>query len=275
MRGLQAVGFVDDEQLDVRAFGRGGEELRMGAAREPADVEKAMRRIEDEAARMGVLVEDRLTLARLDEVAAAPHVRVDLGSIVRDAVDDGRATAPNARSTLGSTGLRRCSATPIRRQVLGNLLRNALVHTPPGTPIDVSVAHENGDVRLEVRDHGPGLPRGDPPRSSSGSGARRASASAARAAPGLGWRSSTLTAGTWRRPTRRAARRASSCGSRPPRAGPVARSARTARARGRRSARRSCRRRASARRCPRPRTRSAPRPRCSARRPAGRWRSWG
>ena len=58
---------------------RGYAELfRMGAAREPEDVAKAMRRIEDEAARMGVLVEDLLTLARLDEVRAAPHGAVDL-----------------------------------------------------------------------------------------------------------------------------------------------------------------------------------------------------
>ena len=47
------------------------------------------------------------------------------------------------------------------RQVLGNLLRNALVHTPEGTPIEVSVAAGDG-VRLEVRDHGPGLPGDDP-----------------------------------------------------------------------------------------------------------------
>jgi two-component system OmpR family sensor kinase len=47
------------------------------------------------------------------------------------------------------------------RQVLGNLIRNALVHTPPRTPIEVSVAHEGEEVRLEVRDHGPGLPAED------------------------------------------------------------------------------------------------------------------
>ena len=47
------------------------------------------------------------------------------------------------------------------RQVLANLLRNALVHTPAGTPIEVSVDRDNGAVRLEVRDHGPGLPTDD------------------------------------------------------------------------------------------------------------------
>jgi two-component system OmpR family sensor kinase len=48
------------------------------------------------------------------------------------------------------------------RQVLGNLLRNALIHTPDGTPVEVTAAREGGGIRLEVRDHGPGLPTGDP-----------------------------------------------------------------------------------------------------------------
>ena len=59
-----------------------------------------MRRIEDEAARMGVLVEDLLTLARLDEVREAPHGAVDLAALARDAVDDARATAPDREIAL-------------------------------------------------------------------------------------------------------------------------------------------------------------------------------
>jgi two-component system OmpR family sensor kinase len=159
--------FLADASHELRtplASIRGYAELfRMGAAREPAEVEKAMRRIEDEAARMGVLVEDLLTLARLDEVAAAPHVRVDLGSIVRDAVDDTRATAPDREIDARVDGPAAVLGDADQlRQVLGNLLRNALVHTPPGAPIDVSVGLESGEVKLEVRDHGPGLPHGDP-----------------------------------------------------------------------------------------------------------------
>lgn len=80
---------------------RGYAELfRIGAARDPADVEKAMKRIEEEAARMGVLVEDLLTLARLDEIADAPHERVDLAGVAADAVQDARATAPDRRIEL-------------------------------------------------------------------------------------------------------------------------------------------------------------------------------
>jgi two-component system OmpR family sensor kinase len=48
------------------------------------------------------------------------------------------------------------------RQVLMNLLRNALVHTPVGTPVEVTVARDGAGARIDVRDHGPGLPAGDP-----------------------------------------------------------------------------------------------------------------
>jgi two-component system, OmpR family, sensor kinase len=159
--------FLADASHELRtplASIRGYAELfRMGAAREPADVEKAMRRIEDEAARMGALVEDLLTLARLDEVADAPHHRVDVGSIVRDAVDDARATAPDREidARIDGPAVVLGDADQLR-QVLGNLLRNALVHTPAGSPIELRVGQVDGDVRLEVRDHGPGLPAGDP-----------------------------------------------------------------------------------------------------------------
>jgi two-component system OmpR family sensor kinase len=134
----------------------------MGAARDPAEVEKAMGRIEDEAARMGVLVEDLLTLARLDEVPDTPHAQLDLAALVRDAVDDGRASAPDRAIGIEADGPALVLGDRDQlRQVLGNLLRNAFVHTPTGTPIEVSLARVDGEVRLEVRDHGPGLPTSD------------------------------------------------------------------------------------------------------------------
>jgi two-component system OmpR family sensor kinase len=141
---------------------RGYAELfRMGAAREPEDIAKAMRRIEDEAARMGVLVEDLLTLARLDEIREAEHGAVDLSVLARDAVDDARATAPDRDIELHAAPVAVTGDADQLRQVLANLLRNALVHTPAGTPIEVSVERDNGAVRLSVRDHGPGLPTQD------------------------------------------------------------------------------------------------------------------
>jgi two-component system, OmpR family, sensor kinase len=159
--------FIADASHELRtplASIRGYAELfRMGAAREPEDVAKAMRRIEDEAARMGVLVEDLLTLARLDEIADAPHTDVDLGHLVGDAVDDARATARDRTISSAIDGDTTVLGDAHQlRQVLANLLRNALVHTPAGTPIDVTAARDRDDVRLEVRDHGPGLPTDDP-----------------------------------------------------------------------------------------------------------------
>jgi len=133
----------------------------MGAARSPEEVEKAMRRIEGEAARMGVLVEDLLALARMDEVRDTVRMPVDVAALAADAVQDARATAPGRPIELEAPRGAVVSADPGElRQVLGNLLRNALVHTPEGSPIEVAVGREDGAVRLDVRDHGPGLPDG-------------------------------------------------------------------------------------------------------------------
>jgi two-component system OmpR family sensor kinase len=120
-----------------------------------------MQRIEEEATRMGVLVEDLLTLARLDELPEAPHTDVDLPALARDAVDDARAVAPDREIDVQSDRAEVLGEAHQLRQVLGNLLRNALVHTPDGTPIEVTVEREGRDARLTVRDHGPGLPTAD------------------------------------------------------------------------------------------------------------------
>jgi two-component system OmpR family sensor kinase len=161
--------FVADASHELRtplASIRGYAELfRIGAAREPGETEKAMRRIEEEAQRMGVLVEDLLMLARLDEIHDAEREPVDLAALAGDAVDDARATAPDRDIELEVEGAVTVSGEPDRlRQVLGNLLRNALVHTPAGTPIEVRVAREDDGVHLVVRDHGPGLPTEHPER---------------------------------------------------------------------------------------------------------------
>src|SRR3954453_18286994 len=155
--------FLADASHELRtplASIRGYAELfRIGAARDAEGTEKAMSRIESEAARMGVLVEDLLTLARLDEVRDQLREDVDLTRLAGDAVDDARATAPDRDIDLTSTGPAILSGDPHQlRQVLANLLRNGLVHTPPGTPIEVDVRDDGAAVLLEVRDHGPGLP---------------------------------------------------------------------------------------------------------------------
>ena len=161
--------FLADASHELRtplASIRGYAELfRIGAARQGPEIEKAMTRIEDESMRMGVLVEDLLALARLDEVREMHREPVDAEELARDAVEDARAVAP-AREI----GLQRSGSGPVvldgdpaqLRQVLANLMRNALDHTPAGTPIEVSLSSDGRDVKLAVRDHGPGLPSDDP-----------------------------------------------------------------------------------------------------------------
>jgi two-component system, OmpR family, sensor kinase len=158
--------FLADASHELRtplASIRGYAELfRIGAARKPADTEKAMGRIEDESARMGALVENLLTLARLDQVPEIARHPVDLAELARDAVDDARAIAPDREIELsGDESAIVLGDQSQLRQVLGNLVRNALEHTPGGTRIDVSLKTEGDDTTLRVRDYGRGLPTDD------------------------------------------------------------------------------------------------------------------
>jgi two-component system, OmpR family, sensor kinase len=155
--------FLADSSHELRtplAAIRGYAELfRMGATRGTAGTEMAMRRIEEEAKRMGLLVEDLLTLARLDEAPEVIRQPVDLAVLARDAVEDARATAPDRGIELTAEGAVVVAGDPHQlRQILANLMRNALVHTPAGTPIEVSVQQDEHDVTIGVRDHGPGIP---------------------------------------------------------------------------------------------------------------------
>lgn len=109
---------------------------------------------------MGALVEDLLTLARLDELPAGERVAVDLGALARDAVSDAGATAQERTISLDAGAATVLGDPHQLAQVLANLLRNALVHTPSGTPVDVSVARDGEEACVTVRDHGPGLPLG-------------------------------------------------------------------------------------------------------------------
>jgi two-component system OmpR family sensor kinase len=158
--------FIADASHELRtplASIRGYAELfRIGAARDAEGTEKAMSRIEAEAARMGVLVEDLLTLARLDEVRDLPHGEVDLGALARDAVDDARASAAGREVALSVDGPAAVVGDENQlRQVLANLLRNAVAHTPEGTAIEVALRSNGAYVLASVRDHGPGLPTAD------------------------------------------------------------------------------------------------------------------
>ena len=165
--------FVADASHELRTpltTIRGFAELyRQGAARDPAELDRLMRRIEDQAARMGLLVEDLLLLARLDQQRPVDRSPVDLLALAADAVTDASAVAPDRRIelVLGSGDDRPGHALVVLgdserlRQVLANLVGNALRHTPAGSPVEVRVGEAALDGRpgaaVEVVDHGPGL----------------------------------------------------------------------------------------------------------------------
>ena len=164
---------------------RGYAELfRHGAAARPDDLERAMRRIEDEGARMGLLVEDLLLLARLDQGRALASESVDLSALVADAADDARAVDPSREvsASLPDEGVFVAGDEGRLRQVLANLMENARVHTPEGTPVEVRVRRSGDEAVVTVADRGPGLTaeeaarvferfyRGDPSRSRSSGG---------------------------------------------------------------------------------------------------------
>jgi two-component system OmpR family sensor kinase len=118
-----------------------------------------MRRTEQESIRMGSLVEDLLLLARLDQGRALESGAVDLGVLAVDAVSDARAVDPDRPVTASvAEGVAVDGDEGRLRQVVANLIGNALVHTPPGTPVQVKVSRAGSEAVLEVHDDGPGMP---------------------------------------------------------------------------------------------------------------------
>ncbi len=141
---------------------------RSGALPPGPDVDRAMSRIEGEASRMGLLVEDLLLLARLDQQRPLEHVQVDLLELASDAVADAAAVDPSRSVTLEAVA---SGPPPIvagdagrLRQVFGNLVTNALTHTPSGTPVAVRVSTDALHAVVEVADSGPGIAAEDRPR---------------------------------------------------------------------------------------------------------------
>jgi two-component system OmpR family sensor kinase len=131
------------------------------------DMDRIMERVEQESSRMGGLVEDMLMLARLDEQRPIERRPVDLLTLAADAVQDARIVAPSRAIdlTVGTgTAFLVLGDEARLRQVISNLMSNALTHTPNGSPISVRIhaGQQAGNppvpsAVLEVMDHGPGL----------------------------------------------------------------------------------------------------------------------
>ncbi|MEU5465018.1 HAMP domain-containing sensor histidine kinase [Streptomyces althioticus] len=160
--------FVADASHELRTplmSVRGYADLfQYAAANEPAEREKHLARLRAEAARMGVLLDDLLLLARLDAAEVEAPLRTadtDLTELVQQAADAFRAGRPTHPLTVTT----RTDGRPVLRldpqrirQVLDNLLANAAVHTPPGTAVSVELDATAGTVLVRVADAGPGIP---------------------------------------------------------------------------------------------------------------------
>jgi two-component system OmpR family sensor kinase len=161
--------FITDASHELRTpltTIRGFAELyRQGAAR---DVSMLLSRIESESSRMGLLVDDLLLLARLDVQRPLDRNRVDLLALASDAVHDGRAIDPDRTITMevfDGPGIPEVLGDePRLRQVLSNLVANAIQHTPESADIRVRVGTDGDDAVLEVADDGPGMSQEDAQR---------------------------------------------------------------------------------------------------------------
>ena len=142
---------------------RGYAELfRRGAAERPDDLANAMRRIEAESARMGVLADDLLLLAQLDQGRPLEQEPVDIAALVQELVADARAIEPGRTMTLEADDDLEVRGDDARlRQAVGNLLANARAHCPPEASVAVSVHRRGEEAVIEVSDEGPGIDPAD------------------------------------------------------------------------------------------------------------------
>jgi two-component system OmpR family sensor kinase len=169
---------------------RGYAELYRANALGPDELPNAMRRIEQEAERMSMLVAELLELARLDRPSSLDLSETDLTVLAKDAVADAHAVEPDRElSTTLPGSLVVTADEPRIRQVLANLLGNVRAHTPPGTPAAVRLYTEGSGAVIEVSDQGPGMSAPDAAqafdRFHRGESAALAAATAGRPAPGV------------------------------------------------------------------------------------------
>ncbi|MEV0905228.1 sensor histidine kinase [Streptomyces hokutonensis] len=162
--------FVADASHELRTplmSVRGYADLfQYAAANVPEERDKHLARLRAEAARMGILLDDLLLLARLDAADVETPIRLrdaELVELVAQAADAFRAGHPERPLTVTVPPAPvRLRVDPVRiRQVLDNLLTNAAVHTPPGTEVSVTVSVGAGTASVRVADAGPGIPEAD------------------------------------------------------------------------------------------------------------------
>jgi two-component system OmpR family sensor kinase len=132
--------------------------LQQGDTASPDELQRLMTLIRHEASRMGRLVDDLLMLARLDTDRPLDRRHVDLASIAAQAVQAARVVNPDRPITLlADDPVIVYADTERLRQVIDNLIANAAQHTPPRSPVIVSVTGTSGIGEIIVADNGPGM----------------------------------------------------------------------------------------------------------------------
>lgn len=162
--------FVADASHELRTpltAIRGFAELhRQGAVKGELATTELISRIEKESLRMGSLVEDLLLLARLDQAREMAREPVNISSAVEEAVESARAAGPShpILVTVPTEEVFVLGDADRIHQVIANLLANARTHTPDGTPISVTLTHDESGTTVSVADKGPGLSEADQER---------------------------------------------------------------------------------------------------------------
>jgi two-component system OmpR family sensor kinase len=158
--------FVADASHELRtpitAISGYAELRRKGGLTNPEEEEKAWSRIESEGKRMGSLVEDLLTLARLGQEKPLQLTEVDLALVARNAAGDHQVIDAERPVTVTAPDSLVIEADEERlHQVITNLLSNVRVHTPPWTKVEIDVAEQDHEIVIGVADNGLGFPEAD------------------------------------------------------------------------------------------------------------------
>ncbi len=164
--------FVADASHELRTplvTLRGYAELyRIGGLKKKADIDEAMGRIESESIRMSELVENLLALARMDETFELTKTKHDLAQLAALSIRDAGANGSKNEFALVDLAGKELAAdfaleadvdASAIRQVLTNLLVNAVKFSDAKDRIEIALAEASGKAVIEVRDHGEGIPK--------------------------------------------------------------------------------------------------------------------
>jgi two-component system OmpR family sensor kinase len=157
--------FVADASHELRtpvtAIGGFADLWRQGAL-EPEQINEVMRRIGQESGRMRRLVEDLMLLARLDDGQRSESSPVDITALAQDAVLDASASYPSRAITVEAPGpVVVAGVEDELRQVVANLVTNALVHTGPSATVSVQIERRDDVAVLAIIDEGEGMSAAD------------------------------------------------------------------------------------------------------------------